>query len=162
MYPKEITARNSIQRISKSHYIYMTLHIGTGSYIGTNLLQNLRNTESLRLERPIGSLSPIIKPCWWLLYTTSLSATSILFLSPSKYGDPNTSLGRYATAAPLLLRRRFFLIPILTLPWLNVRPSAVILFLSLERRGRPSLHHQLSSGSCREWWGLWAILEASP
>lgn len=33
----EITSRNSIQRISKPHYIYMPLHIGTGSYIGTNL-----------------------------------------------------------------------------------------------------------------------------
>lgn len=37
MYPMEITSRNSIQRISKPHYIYMPLHIGTGSYIGTNL-----------------------------------------------------------------------------------------------------------------------------
>ena len=62
----------------------------------------------------------------------SLLATYTLFLNTSRDGDPTTSLGslcQYITA----LLDKFSLIPNLTLPWCNLRPSPLVLLLTDSR-----------------------------
>jgi len=55
--------------------------------------------------------------------STSISATSPVFLNTSKDGDSTTSLGSPFQHLTTLWEKKFFLISNLSLPWCNFRPS---------------------------------------
>ena len=77
-----------------------------------------RIIKSLRLERPLESLSPTDihspPPC---PLTTSLSATSLHFFNTSRDGDhPPSSLGSLCQCLTALLEKKLFLTSNLNLP----------------------------------------------
>ena len=112
------------------------------------------------------SSSPTIysSPAYQL--TTSLSATFTSFLNTSRDGDPTTSLGSLCQCLTTLSEKKCFLISNLKLPWYNVRPLLLILFVDapaiLDILRMDSGHSLTQSAIVMAWLDAASIAGFSP